>query len=106
MEAWIFGLLDKAIEISKKGGDLPTSAILFLVCFGMGIFIYRWKKQESEETLKRLEAWQDGSKAQMHLADSVEQVADGLKMVADAQTATANQVAILIALEKYKKGIE
>lgn len=104
MEEWLLKMADKIFDLANKGGALSASAILFLGNVAQSVFIYRWKKGESQESLKRLEAWLEASKAEEHQTAAIEKVAEGLTMVANAQTTTAGQVAILVALIKDRRG--
>lgn len=103
---WVIDLLDKSIDLANKGGALSASAILFMGNVAQSVFIYRAKKHESAETIKRLEAWMEASRAEEHQTAAIGKIADGLKSVSDAQNITATQVAVLVALIKDRRGIE
>ena len=99
-------IADWFIDFVNKGGALSASAILFAWATGVSFIHYKWLKWQHAEAIKRLEAWQDSSKAEEHQTTAVEKVGDGLKMVSEAQNATATQVAILVALIKDRRHME
>ena len=106
MNEWLFGPFEKALELANKGGALSASALLFLWAAIVSFILYKRLKWESEEQLKRLEAWLATSKGEERQTSAIVKVGEGLTLVAEAQKATATQVAIIVALIKDRRGIE
>ena len=87
-----FDSVDKIIGSAEKLGALSTSAILALIVIAMSYYIYRWKKSESIETLKRLEAWLDASKAEEHQTEALKIIAERTAMNAVAINGLAEKI--------------
>lgn len=96
---------DWIINFINKGGALSASAILFAWALGASYILYKRLTWEHGEAIKRLEAWQDSSKAEEHQTQALEKMGEAVKMSSDAQNATATQVAIMVALIKDRRKI-
>ena len=93
-----FDSVNKFIDSFDRIGSLSSSAILAMLCFAMGYYLFRWKKMESEETLKRLEAWVDASKAEEHQTDALKMVAERVAMNAASITSLSSKVERLMTI--------
>lgn len=98
-------LADWALDIANKGGALSSSALLFMYTAYREYCYYLWKKQSSIEAIKRLEAWQDNSKAEEHQTSALGKMSDRIEMNTNAINAMSSQLAIMVALEKDRRGI-
>lgn len=96
---------DWAIDFANKGGALSASAILFLGNAVQYFQSYKRTKAEEEATLKRLEAWLAGSKAEDNQTAVIGKMADRIEMNTTAINAMASQVATMVALVKDRRGL-
>ena len=95
---FINGAGNSTINAAERIGSLSTSSVLALVWIVREIYIFRWKKMESAETLKRLEAWLEASKTEEHHTEALRKMADSVVMIAGSQNATSERVAHLFTL--------
>lgn len=93
-----FDSVDKIIGSAEKLGALSTSAILALIVIAMGYYLYRWKKMESAETMKRLEAWLDASKAEEHQTEALHTIAERTAMNAEAINGLSEKIVHLTTI--------
>lgn len=95
--------VDWCLSIANKGGALTASALLFLWAFSASAILFKFLEWQYTETLKRLEAWIGASKAEEQQTAAMNKMAEGLRMICEAQSVTATQVSILVALIKDRR---
>lgn len=100
----VMGWVDKIIDIAQKLGNLPSAAVFALVAIGLVYKDYSRTKEEHLESLKRLEAWQDASKANEHQTTAMEKTSDMVAMSAQAVQQLVREVSVLSALIKDRQG--
>lgn len=91
-------LINGMIETAQKLGGLSSSAILALCVMVLAYRDYQKSKDEQEQAIKRLQAWQDASKAEEHQTVAIEKVAEATTMTAQMQQRTAEEVKRLAIL--------
>ena len=96
-----FESVDKVIGSAEKFGALSAAAIWALIAISLAIYLYRWKKMEAAETLKRLEAWLEASKAEEHQTEALKTIAERTAMNAVAINGLAEKIGNLsVVLEE------
>lgn len=86
---------DFILEPAKELGGLPSSAILAAIVIALGYKDYQRSKDEHEQALERLQAWQDASVAENKQTEAILGVSEAAKMTAQAQARTAEEVRLL-----------
>ena len=90
--------IDWLVELAVKLGGLPSSAFLALVCIAQGHFIYQSNKDDRVEALKRLEAWENSTRAEERQTEALRKVADSVDMAGNAQNEMASQITRLATI--------
>lgn len=83
---------DFILEPAKELGGLPSSAILAAIVIALGYKDYQRSKEDHEQALKRLQAWQDASVAENKQTEAILKVGEAANMTAQAQTRTAEEL--------------
>lgn len=86
------GFIDQIIGLAQKLGGLSSSAILALVVVALGYDSYRNRKDEKEVALKRLETWQDSTKAEIAQTDMMQKQNETLVMLVTNVNMLSNQI--------------
>ena len=85
-------ILDRGIGIAEKIGSLSTSAVLVLLVLAMGYYIYRKHKDDAQETLKRLEAWEAATKAEERQTAVITKSVESIAMMTQGHNMLAEKV--------------